>query len=513
MIRRFLSPLAISRSIPFLVLMLGSYFRFSYLLRSGPFVDEFATLLAAQGILRRGVPILPSGNFYGHGLLFSYFDLPSVYLFGLDPLMARVPSLVAGLLIIPLAYFVGRRIFSPRVGLMAALLLALDGEAILWAARARPYAWEQFLALLAVFLFYEAGSREDGSRYLWAGGIVFLAALFSHAEVALLLPAMLLGLFLLLYRRGAWRLEVALVALLCGLGVLICFLLNEYIASGMGGEFETIYRSRPPLGPSLDLVEGLRPLAPFFLTPGRLLPTLLALGGLLFLAVEGRGGREVKPSLYLYLILAVALLEMSTLIGRFWQHPRYIFMLLPFLFLVSAWTLDRLLLVGRSAGAIKATNSFGVGQGWLTLVVLISLSLFSMPSALEASAQRELGYEEAFKYVGERWRKEDMVMTVAPAACGVYLPRCDFFAIQKGYEPYVMRERGGVWIDRWVGSPLLDSVEGLGEVLKGGSRVWFVVDEGRFRTRYDEGFEALVEEAMTPVFNHEGVLVFLRGEP
>lgn len=513
MIRRFLSPLAISRSIPLLVLILGSYFRFSYLLRSGPFVDEFATLLAAQGILRRGIPILPSGNFYGHGLLFSYLDLAFVYLFGLDPLMARIPSLVAGLLIIPLAYLVGRRIFSPRVGLMAVLLLALDGEAILWAARARPYAWEQFLALLAVFLFYEAGSREDGARCLWAGGVVFWAALFSHAEVALLLPAMLLGLFLLLYRRGAWRLEVAPVVLLCGLGVLIRFLLQEYIASGMGGEFETIYRSRPPLGPSLDLVGGLRPFVPFFLAPGRPLPTLLALGGLFFLVVEGRGGREVKPSLYLYLILAVALLEMATLIGRFWQHPRYIFMLLPFLFLVSAWTLDRLLLVGRPAGVIRGTNSFGVGQGWLTLIALISLSLFSMPSALEASAQRELGYEQAFKYVGERWQKEDMVMTVAPAACGVYLPRCDFFAIQKGYEPYVMRERGGVWIDRWVGSPLLDSVEGLGEVLEGRYRVWFVVDEERFRTRYDEDFEALVEGAMTPVFSHEGVLVFLRGEP
>ncbi|MFQ6000044.1 MAG: glycosyltransferase family 39 protein [Anaerolineae bacterium] len=513
MIRRLLSPLATSRSILFLVLLWGSYFRFSYLLRSGPFVDEFATLLAAQGILRWGVPILPSGNFYGHGLLFSYLDLPFVYLFGLDPLMARIPSLVAGLLIIPLTYLVGGRIFSPRVGLMAALLLALDGETILWAARARPYAWEQFLALLAAFLFYEAGSKEDGSRHLWAAGIVFLAALFSHAEVALLLPAMLLGLFLLLYRRRAWRLEVALVVLLCGLGVLIRFLLQEYIASGMGGQFETVYRSRPPLGPSLDLVGGLRPLAPFFLAPSRLLPTLLALGGLFFLVVEGRGGREVKPSLYLYLILAVALLEVATLIGRFWQHPRYIFMLLPFLFLVSAWALDSLLLVRRPTRAIKGTNSSGVGQGWLTLIALVSLSLFSMPSALEASAEREMGYEQAFNYVRERWREDDMVMTVAPAACGVYLPRCDFFAIQRGYEPYVMRERGGVWIDRWVGSPLLDSVEALGEVLQGGSRVWFVVDAGRFRTRYEGDFKGLVEEAMAPVFSHEGVLVFLKGEP
>lgn len=513
MIRRFLSPLAISRSIPFLILLLGSYFRFSYLLQSGPFVDEFATLLAAQGISKRGIPILPSGNFYGHGLLFSYLDLPFVYLFSLDPLMARIPSLVAGLLIIPLAYLIGRRIFSPRVGLIVALLLALDGEAILWAGRARPYAWEQFLALLAVFLFYEAGLKEGRSRYLWAAGIVFLAALFTHAEAALLLPAILLGLFLLSYHRRAWRLEVALVVLLCGLGVLVRFLLQEYIASGMGGQFETLYGSRPPLGPSLGLVAGLRPLAPFFLAPGRLLPTLLALGGLFLLVVEGRGGGKVKPPLYLYLILAVALLEVATLIGRFWQHPRYIFMLLPLLFLISAWALDRLLLVARRARPVKGTTSSGVNQSWLTFIALVLLSISSLPGTIEASAERELGYEQAFGYVRERWQKDDTVMTVAPAACGVYLPRCDFFAIQKGYEPYVMRGREGVWIDRWVGSPLLDSAEALGEVFEGGSRVWFVVDEGRFRTRYEEDFEALVEEAMTPVFSHEGVLVFLKGAP
>lgn len=108
----------------------------------------------------------------------------------------------------------------------------------------------------------------------------------------------------------------------------------------------------------------------------------------------------------------------------------------------------------------------------------------------------------------ERWRADDKVMTVSPAACGVYLPRCDFFAIQKGYEIYVMRERGGIWIDRWLGSALLDSVEALSAALQGGSRVWFVVDGERFRTRYEGDFKELVEEEMMVVFQYEGVLVF-----
>ena len=45
--------------------------RLAYLLDSHPFIDEFTTLLAARSILDGGLPVLPSGLFYEHGLLFS----------------------------------------------------------------------------------------------------------------------------------------------------------------------------------------------------------------------------------------------------------------------------------------------------------------------------------------------------------------------------------------------------------------------------------------------------------
>lgn len=504
MIRKFLNPLAIPRLILFLVLLLGSYFRFYYLLRSGPFVDEFATLLAAKGIVERGLPILPSGLLYGHGPLSSYLEAPFVYLFGLDTWMARLPDLLLGLLTIPLVYLAGRRISTPRAGLIAALLLTLDGEAIIWSGRARPYALEQSLALLAVLLFYEAGTREEGSPYLWAGSLAFLAALFAHAESVFLFFPLFLGLLLLMGPRRALRWKVGAAFLLCGLGVVTLLLLQEWM--GMGERFETISRSRPLFVPSWDLVKGLRPLASFFLSRGRIIPTILALGGLGLLLRERKHEARLKVA-FLYLILGLALAEMATLIGQSWQHPRYIFLLLPIFFLCSAVSLEALLSQGE-----RALGRVGVGTPGisflLTAIALSVLLLFSVPGAIAASGQRELGYEQAFNYVRERWRADDKVMTVSPAACGVYLPRCDFFAIQKGYEIYVMRERGGIWIDRWLGSALLDSVEALSAALQGGSRVWFVVDGERFRTRYEGDFKELVEEEMMVVFQYEGVLVF-----
>lgn len=506
MIRKFLTPLATARSILFLFLLLGSYFRFSYLLRSGPFVDEFATLLAAKGVAERGLPILPSGLFYGHGLLSSYMEAPFVYLFGLDSRMARLPDLLMGVLAIPLVYLAGKRISTPRAGLIAAFLLTLDNEAIIWSGRARPYALEQSLALLAVTLFYEAGTRQKGATYLWVGSLAFLAALFTHAESVFLFFPLFLGLLLLMGPKRALRWEVGAAFLLCGLGVVALLLLQEWMTMGMGEQFETISRSRPLFVPSWDLVKGLRPLASFFLSRGRIIPTILALGGLGFLFRERRHEARLKVA-FLYLILGLALVEMATLIGQSWQQPRYIFLLLPIFFLCSAISLEALLSQGERALGRVTVLAPGISF-LLTAIALSVFLLFSVPGAIVASRQRELGYEQAFSYVRERWHESDKVMTVSPAACGVCLPRCDFFAIQKGYEIYVMRERGGIWIDRWVGSPLLDSVEALGEVLQGGSRVWFVVDRERFPSRYEGDFKELVEKEMTIVFQEEGVSVF-----
>src|SRR5512136_1687023 len=75
--------------------------RLAYLLRSHPFFDEFTTVLAARAILQCGLPLLPSGLFYEHGLLFTYLDAPLVGLAGLADneglfIAARLPSLILG---------------------------------------------------------------------------------------------------------------------------------------------------------------------------------------------------------------------------------------------------------------------------------------------------------------------------------------------------------------------------------------------------------------------------------
>ena len=53
-------------------LILGFALRLRYVLHAEPFVDEPTTVLVGESIARSGVPVLPSGLFYGNDLPFSY---------------------------------------------------------------------------------------------------------------------------------------------------------------------------------------------------------------------------------------------------------------------------------------------------------------------------------------------------------------------------------------------------------------------------------------------------------
>src|SRR5687767_15180592 len=107
----------------------------------------------------KGVPLMPSGLFYEHGLLFSYLGYVAT-LFGSPRLAVRVASLVCGSLTILLTFWLGRRWFSPTVGLIAVAGLAIAPSAIHWSGRARMYALLQLLVLLTLWLAYEGFSQD-----------------------------------------------------------------------------------------------------------------------------------------------------------------------------------------------------------------------------------------------------------------------------------------------------------------------------------------------------------------
>ena len=88
--------------------------------------------LAADGVLRHGLPRLPTGRVYSRGVVNSYAIAASFALIGRSDFAARLPSAIAGILLIPLLFLLGRAVVGPTVGLAAAGFVALAEPLVEW---------------------------------------------------------------------------------------------------------------------------------------------------------------------------------------------------------------------------------------------------------------------------------------------------------------------------------------------------------------------------------------------
>jgi 4-amino-4-deoxy-L-arabinose transferase-like glycosyltransferase len=122
------------------------------------------------------------------GLVLSQETTPPLYfvlawawahLFGSGEAALRSLSALAGTAMVPLAYLAAARLFSARVGLIAAALAALNPFLIWYSQEARAYAVYMTLAALS-FLCFVGALRTREVRWLAWWAIVSALALTSH---------------------------------------------------------------------------------------------------------------------------------------------------------------------------------------------------------------------------------------------------------------------------------------------------------------------------------------------
>jgi mannosyltransferase len=113
---------------------------------------------------------------FGPYYFFMHFWTSAV---GYTPLDLRLPSIIAMACAVAVAGELGRRLFSPAVGIMTGLLLCLIPNTSRYAAEARPYALACLFSVLAFLLLYRALERPGVWRWLGYGlSVVFLG--LSH---------------------------------------------------------------------------------------------------------------------------------------------------------------------------------------------------------------------------------------------------------------------------------------------------------------------------------------------
>jgi hypothetical protein len=125
-----------------------------------------------------------------------------------------------------------------------------------------------------------------------------------------------------------------------------------------------------------------------------------------------------------------------------------------------------------------------------------------------AQARSTGDYHTAFAYVREQWQPGDIVMTTHPAAAYLYLERCDYYANQVSASVFRGEDDESL-LDRYTGSPLIDTIDKLNAVLASNQRVWFVVDALRLYERFEPFFTQQIFAQMDLVQQTGATYVFL----
>ena len=529
------------------LLCLAGWLRWQVVTRVQPYPDEFVTLLAVKMILQKGLPILPSGLFYEHGFLFSCAGAAASALVGFSREAVRGAGLLFGLLTVGLAWRVGRRWFSPGVGLIAAAALSVAPSAVVWGGRARMYTLLQVWVLLAVTLGL-AGAIEGRRLRRWLALLCFLGAALTHFVSVALAPPLLAGMLLvgwLQARRAGrrpwfardrsvwleatgWAVVVLVALLVKRLGQPQSIAPLEVSAQGvLGGlgQVITIYGAF-----STDLADSWRAVAAFFTAPEAIWLFVLAwvaVGWAVVHLIRRRLAERDLAALWMTWLLGSTTLEMVLLVAPERRDDKYLFMLLPLLALLGADGLARLggLLwrgmwrvsgwhgdkgrhgVLRIAAVVPSRSVRKGAAGAACLIIVLTM----WPAAAATFEHSGADYDAAFAYVREHWRDGDAVLTGTPAAAAIYLGRNDYYAMQDPGYTYRVLQKEGQMVDRWMGSPWLTTDEQLHATLSTSRRVWLVLERWGLTGEYYAPLTMQRILAMTDFVREDNGIIVLRS--
>ncbi|MFQ5612155.1 MAG: ArnT family glycosyltransferase [Anaerolineae bacterium] len=513
----------------FLLLLVGLWFRLFFMLALVYHIDEFISMLAASMVARRGLPILPSGLFYDHGLLLSFLSGAFVALLGFREEIARWPVLLMSVFSIAAYYATASRLFGSRTtGLLAATLIAFDILSITWGVRARMYTPAHLFVLLSISLLVESMLKQSSRRGRYVFIVLLAGALFSHTITFLIVPPLAI-LFLVFARtyRSEWlrapRLWQEALAALTMLAAAI-----TVVALGQTGSTVSLQDANadaaPPLG--LEFLRGFflpglewnrfDDLVGFFQTPAynllflAIIPVLLAT---IYRILRRRVTVRDLVFLFLVLFLALVIFEMGALLTDNWRKTRYLFMIgLPAFVLLAAESIAQVLrwLIYLGSTLSRKAPPLRWAEKSALLLGLALIAVLWVPGAWHTVHGQSTGdYNTAFEWVRERLQPGDKIMTVHPSAAYLFAGRSDFYANQSTAKVLDYEQDEDLPVDRYTGSSLIDSVGEFNTILAETPRLWFVIDSGRLHSRLEPFFTQQVFAQMDIAHQTGAVYTFV----
>jgi hypothetical protein len=442
----------------------------------------------------------------------------------------RFPQIVCGTLVIALIWLVGRRMFSPAVGWLAAAVYAFSPVCIAMSGIGRYFEQTQLFALLTVYLFWLAlrGQGPVSRTYVWLTAGCFVLTYLSWEGAALLAPGMMLAALVL--RRGR-------VATVLGSGTVwlgLATVLSAILLQNAHQMFQASHRLR------YGTAAGAITVAPMWLyasfdpwyyvreatwNPDIFIPLVgLALAGVL--AVRHAWRERFRFLLLIHLTGCLILAGLvSVKASRYVHHQTPLLILLATAAFVAC---ARALARAVPASGPAAWRGYAAAVAALPVLAAVVLGSgftvqLSRMDRLHAQAYGLTLYkfpavEGAVRYLCRHAREGDVVLATASHQVNHMMSRApgarpglsaDYFL--EIFPPLEeLTDTSPVPLEHRSGSRVVSTRQELEDVFARHGRVWYVANTNSFWS--DNALAAYARDSMEIVYEDLGTLVLFRGE-
>ena len=221
----------------FFILFFAAFFRLYQLgsIPAGLINDEADTGYDAYSILHTGRDqwntFMPLVSMKGFGdyrpALYTYFVVPSESVFGLTPFAVRFPSAIFGILSVGSIYFIGKKIFSKEIGIVASFLFAVSP----WSIGMSRVGIESNVAITFTILGILAFLY--GKKHWWSlliGIFCFCLALYTYSAYTLFIPLAFISVFFFWRKQIVFSKQLIVSSFVLFLLFLLPFILSHSAA-------------------------------------------------------------------------------------------------------------------------------------------------------------------------------------------------------------------------------------------------------------------------------------------